>query len=193
MKNRILIFIFMTAILLGGCQTLDEEYMTCAEEVAAGDETGEAEAASREKTDETIYVYICGEVVHPGVYEMKAGSRLYELIERAGGYTLKAAANSLNQAELLYDAQQIVVLSQDSYSDIQSKAVGSETAADDRININTADKTHLMEIPGIGDSRASDIIAYREKNGLFKTTEDIMQVPGIKEGLYSKIKDKIKI
>ena len=60
-----------------------------------------------------------------------------------------------------------------------------------RININTAAEEQLVTVPGIGTSRAEDIISYRSKNGSFKSIEDIKKVPGIKDGAFAKIKDYI--
>jgi competence protein ComEA len=61
------------------------------------------------------------------------------------------------------------------------------------ININTASKEQLMTLPGIGEKVAGRIIEYREKNGSFSKTEDIMKISGIKEKLFSKIRDKITV
>ena len=61
------------------------------------------------------------------------------------------------------------------------------------VNINTATAEQLKELPGVGDSRAQSIIAYRETRGGFKSKEEIMQVEGIKEGMYSKMKDLIQV
>ena len=60
-----------------------------------------------------------------------------------------------------------------------------------RLNINTAGKTELMKLKGIGEKRAQDIIDYRNNNGGFKSIEEIMKVKGIKQGIFSKIKDQI--
>ncbi len=137
-----------------------------------------------------IYVYICGEVVNPGVYEMEAGSRLYELIETAGGFTDKAAKDSLNLAEELIDSQMITVWSMD---DMLTATVTGPVYDDGLVNINTAGINELTSLPGIGEVRARDIISYREENESFTVTEDIMKVPGIKESVYEKIKDLITV
>ena len=65
--------------------------------------------------------------------------------------------------------------------------------SDQKINLNTADVSQLTTLTGVGESKALAIIAYREENGPFTSIEDIMNVPGIKEGTYEKIKDKIAI
>ena len=64
---------------------------------------------------------------------------------------------------------------------------------DGKVNLNTATKEELMTLSGIGESRADSIIAYREENGRFQNTEELMQIRGIKEGLYNKIKDNITV
>lgn len=64
---------------------------------------------------------------------------------------------------------------------------------DDLISINTGSKEELMSLNGIGESKANSIIKYREENGEFKNLEDIMNVSGIGEAAYSKIKDHIKL
>ena len=61
------------------------------------------------------------------------------------------------------------------------------------VNINTATKEELEALPGIGPVKAQAIIDYRAKNGRFKTPEDIMKVPGIKEGTFAPIKDQISV
>ena len=62
-----------------------------------------------------------------------------------------------------------------------------------KIDLNTADETLLCTLPGIGESRAKSIIAYRQENGPFRSTEDVMKVSGIKEAAYAKIKDYIMV
>jgi len=64
---------------------------------------------------------------------------------------------------------------------------------DGKVNLNTATKEELMMLSGVGESRADSIIAYREENGRFQNTEELMQISGIKEGLYNKIKDNITV
>ncbi len=66
-------------------------------------------------------------------------------------------------------------------------------SADGRININTAPEAQLCEIPGIGATRAAAIAAYRQEHGGFSSIEEIMNVSGIKEGTYAKIKDRITV
>jgi len=166
--------------------------------VATGDDIKSAAADS----ESSIFVFICGAISKPGVYEMPEGSRVYELINRAGGITSDGAVNSVNQAETLQDSQQVYIPRRDEVTvTVASGTLGADTpgAAGQGalgkalININTADETTLQQINGIGASRAADIVAYRNTNGSFEEIEDIMKVPGIKNGLFSRIKDQISV
>lgn len=176
--------------------------------------------AIQQPVSRTIYVDVCSAVVNPGVYELSLDSRVFQAIEKAGGYLPGAAASYLNRARSLYDGQQIYVptqeevdsqtipLTQDETAQdgvVQAGTAQTGTAADNtadgtettqagqRINLNTADVSQLSTLTGVGESKALAIIAYREENGPFTSIEDIMNVPGIKEGTYEKIKDKIAI
>lgn len=148
------------------------------------------------------YVHICGEVKRPGVYKLAAGSRVYEAVELAGGFCESAAQGYVNQAALLEDGMKIVIPSElDLPKDweLTQKDAGIYPKADEagpkeqKVNLNTASIEQLCTLPGIGESRAKSIIAYREAHGGFDSAEEIMQVEGIKEGAYSKIKDQISI
>ena len=83
------------------------------------------------------------------------------------------------------------------FIDVVEKAGGSHgmSSADEagKINLNTASAEQLMKLSGIGESKAAQIISYREKNGAFKKIEDIMNITGIKEGVFGKIKDDITV
>ena len=74
---------------------------------------------------------------------------------------------------------------------VQDAPAGTNVETDGKININTAGKDALMTLPGIGESKADAIIAYREAQGKFQNTEELMNIRGIKEGIYNKIKDLI--
>ena len=149
----------------------------------------------------TAYVDISGEVNKPGVYKVDTDTRLFEVIELAGGLTENADPDSLNRAEKVWDGQKIVVLSYEDTENISSSERSSSSAiynassyADEgKVNINTADPSELQTIPGIGPSKAQAIIEYREKNVYFTVPEDIMNVAGIGQKTYSSIMDKIVV
>ncbi len=143
--------------------------------------------SSREETD-TVYVHICGEVVFPGVYEVAAESRIVDVLRLAGGFTDEAAEEYLNLAAPVTDGMQIIILSEEEAEEEKERQLKE---AKGLVNINTASVEELCTLPGIGESRAEDIVAYRTANGNFEEPQDIMQVSGIKSALYEKLKDKI--
>ena len=149
-----------------------------------------------------IYVYVCGQVQMPGVYALSEGDRIFQAIDQAGGILPSGDAAWLNLAETLRDGQKIYVPSYEEAEAWQENETGShgqmeskESAADldSTVNINKASKDELMTLPGIGESKADAIMGYREEQGAFDSIEELMSVPGIKEGTYSKIKDRISI
>lgn len=132
-----------------------------------------------------ICIDISGEVNNPGVYEVENNARLYQIIEKAGGLTDQADTNSINQAKYVEDGEKIIIPSKNNVSNNQSDKNGL-------ININTADKEELKEIPGVGDAIADRIIEYRETTQ-FKSIEDIMCVSGIGNATFEKMKSKITV
>ncbi len=161
---------------------------------------GETEEASWES--EEICVHVCGRVVNPGVYMLPIGSRLYEAVDVAGGLCEDAASEQLNQAALIEDGQQIYVPSQEEaeqgFIGDQGLTDGSGVAGpggkdteDGKLNLNTASKEQLMTLNGIGEAKAAAIIRYREEHGGFQKLEELMEVEGIKEGVFNKVKDQI--
>ena len=168
-----------------------------------------------ETQPEMIYVDVCGAVANPGVFQLAAGSRVFQAIEAAGGYLPEAVQNCVNRAGVLTDGQQLYILTQEemerqgldpaemagasdgqmngSAGTGQNTGIAAQAQQDNRININTADETQLTTLTGIGATRAQAIIAYRQENGPFAAIEDIMNVQGIKEGTFAKIKDEIVV
>lgn len=149
-------------------------------------------AAPEESGEPTIMVHVCGQVNHPGVYEAPEGSRLFELLELAGGVTKEAAEDYLNLAAVAKDGQQIYVPGRAEAASMPRQQAGEEARAA-KININTAGPDQLATLRGIGEAKARDIINYREIHGAFQKIEDIMKISGIKEAAFEKIKDQITV
>ena len=151
--------------------------------------------SEKEKSTENIFVYVCGAVQKPGVYELLPGQRICDAIAAAGGLSEQAAGDSLNQAEVLSDGQMLRVLTTEeaAAATVQPGQETAESSRDGRVDINTADASALMSLPGIGQSKADAIVAYRNEHGAFKAPEELMNISGIKEGVYQKIKDSIKV
>lgn len=172
-----------------------------------------------DENNSKIYVYICGAVVNAGVVSGGADMRLYQAVELCGGFIDEADGTRVNLAMQLKDGDKIYIPY--AYDDISltdemnngcnpnatgisgsntensggnSESSGGNTGgtgSSNLININKASKSELMQLSGIGEARALDIISYREKYGAFKRIEDIKNVSGIKDAAFNKIKDYI--
>lgn len=170
--------------------TLQEKEAARDEEDGSLPEDAQSGRGVSARETEMLTVFVCGSVVTPGVYELPTGSRVYEAIALAGGMTDEAAQTAVNQAELLTDGQMIEIPTKEEQ---QTKAAAEEARSDGLVNINTAGLEELKTLPGIGDSKARSIIAYREKNGAFKTIEDIKHVDGIGDGIFAKLEGCMKV
>lgn len=155
-----------------------------------------------------IYIHVCGAVQNPGVYELAGGSRACDAVEAAGGLTEDAAAELLNLAQVLTDGQQLRVPDQEEEKAMReaglvsgSRDVPGSVASfaaepalsSGKVNLNTASKEQLMTLSGIGEARAEAILAYRREAGPFLAIEEIMNVSGIKDAAFQKIKEDITV
>lgn len=147
-----------------------------------------------------LAIHITGEIVCPGVYRTYDGAILQDLVDMAGGLTDKADTYVINLAIRVRDGMRIHIPSVDDESKIwliEGGRVSDGKASDDKVNslvnINTAGIDELMTLSGIGESMANDIINYRSEHGFFLSIEEIMNVPGIKEAKFSRIKNQITV
>ena len=179
------------------------EQVNSNEEKSEGNDAGEnntvsVETAEREseQAGTEVYVYVCGAVVNPGLYALPEGARAMDAVTAAGGFTEDAATDIINLAEIETDGSMLRIPSMQEVKDGEYQipiASADLSAEDGLVDLNTADVDKLCEIPGIGEAKANAIIDYRNRNGKFAKTEDLMLVPGIKEGTYEKIRDYIKV
>ncbi len=188
-RQRKSLLLFLTAAcLLCGCGKKAVLYDSTTEETEA--DSRKTEADVEEEATVSVWVYVCGEVAMPGVYELPEGSRITDAIEAAGGMLETAAGTYLNLAETVKDGQKIEVPSEEAAEALTQAAAALASGI---VNLNQATKEELMTLPGIGESKAKDIISYREEHGGFQKPEDLMNISGIKEAVYNKIKDQITI
>lgn len=146
-----------------------------------------------------IVVFICGYVNKPGVYELDKGSRVSDALDMAGGFSEEADRVFVNLAGELKDGMKVYVPSMEETAQnseytallLEEADDNEDSGRDSKVNLNTATKEQLMQLPGIGESKAESIISYRNTNGYFSSVEEIMNITGIKEGLFNKIKDRI--
>ena len=159
MKRLLKIVMCGMIFLCIGCGNTSEVYF---EDIADEEEPYTKQVISTEDTEikqtEECYVYVCGAVKEPGVYALPMGSRIFEAVEMAGGLTDFACAESINQAEAVADGQMIKVLT---YAEAEAQEAEAAEKSDGKVNINQAGAEELMTLPGIGESKANSILAYR--------------------------------
>ena len=177
--------------------TAREETEVSSTEVLA---TTATEADIAKQPDE-VAVYVCGAVRQPGVYYVTGSAIKETAVQMAGGFTDDADVTYVNLAQTVVEGEQIYIPTVEETSGIslseretdgtsaQDAPAVKNVETDGKININTAGKDTLMTLPGIGESKADAIIAYREARGKFQNTEELMNIRGIKEGIYNQIKD----
>lgn len=173
---------------------------------AAAQDTQQTEARA------LFVVYLTGAVVNQGVYELEQGARINDVIMLAGGLAEDSAVNYINPAALLGDGQHIhiptraeiesgeagriaaggaVGIGGTSGDSAETGTGGGVASGERKVNINTADNAELESLPGVGMATAQRIIDYREKNGGFKSVEDLKNVSGIGEKKYAELVDKV--
>ena len=163
--------------------------------VEAASESTEVTENEEDSGAEEIFIDIGGAVEKPGVYKVLTGTRLYEVVELAGGLRTDADTNSVNQAAFVEDGAKIIIPKTSDSQDIQSDSnveIVVPSHGSGTVNINTATKDELKTLSGIGDVMADRIIEYRSTNR-FSKKEDIMSVNGIGNAIFEKIKDQISI
>lgn len=153
---------------------------------------------NKSQQSEDIKVHINGQINREGVYEVKEGDRLDDLVKQAGGLSPDADSNSLNLAMKLEDQMKIYIpnkneiLNENSTNTDQLVSKPDSISENGKININTASKEELMTLPNIGDKRAQAIIEYRDTKN-FETIEEIKNVTGIGEKFYQAMQDLITV
>jgi competence protein ComEA len=153
-----------------------------------------------------IYIDVKGAVKKPGVYKLVSGSRVIDAINISGGLVKNSNTNYLNLSKVLKDSDIVKIYTNEEIDNMSKEEIDVMDTSDSKveeeiekeetlglININTAPISELDKLEGIGEAKASAIVEYREKNGLFKSIDDIKNVSGISESLFEKIKDFITV
>ncbi|MEY2674118.1 MAG: hypothetical protein RLZZ514_683 [Actinomycetota bacterium] len=152
-----------------------------------------AEAGNFATTD--IFVHVTGAVAKPGVYAAEVGSRVFDIVAMAGGFTKKADQASVNLARLVSDGEQLLVFER--ASEAKSASTSSNTSvgsmAGTLVSLNRATLSELEELPGVGPTLAQRIIDWRSANGGFKSLEDLLEVGGIGDKLFAGIQGKVAL
>jgi len=145
-----------------------------------------------------IMVHIIGAVISPGVYQVPYGSRVYDVLQLAGGPSEEADLELINLVAFIHDAMQIRIPFVGDEPEILdqgqlSQQNQSATTADGRLNINLANLTELQTLPGIGPARGQSIIDFREAAGRFNTIEDLLNITGIGPAILDNIRDRVTV
>lgn len=194
--------VIVVGIFIFYMTTKSNNYITPEINEIAEDVTKEEEEEEEEIMPKEIVVHITGAVQKEGIVRIKEGSRIVDAIEAAGGMTNEIDLGKINLAYTLKDGQKIYIPKTSDIGEEYTKGVnesdiiidaGTEenSSTNTKVNINTANISQLESISGIGESTANKIIQYREKNGKFKTIEEIKNVSGIGELKYEGIKNDI--
>lgn len=205
MKKTIIILCTIIVVLGGIIFILYKNNSSSKEEIVDIFEEPE-EIKQEESNSKKVIVDIKGMINNPGVYEVDSNLRVNDVIELAGGLKEGADTSNINLAKLVSDEMTIIIYSTEEVIEkfkqevcicncpyIQNDACINSNNDSNLININTAGIEELTTLTGIGDVKAEAIIKYRSEVGKFKTKEELLNVEGIGEALFEKIKDNITV
>lgn len=215
-KNKILLIVIVAIVAISSYYFIfdrkeewlnnQEQNLEIKEEIKTNDQIENNSNEQQLEKNENIIVHVSGAVNKEGIVELKNNSRIIDAIDKAGGLKDEADITNINLAYIIEDGMKIHIPSKeekestiivesniDSGTVEQSNEIKSNNNKKLKININTATKTDLETLPGIGESTALKIIEYRKKKGKFKLIEDIKQVNGIGENKFNKIKELITV
>ena len=205
MKKTIIILCTIIVVLGGIIFILYKNNSSSKEEIVDIFKEPE-EIKEEESNSKKVIVDIKGMINNPGVYEVDSNLRVNDVIELAGGLKEGADTSNINVAKLVSDEMTIIIYSTEEVLEkfkqevcicncpyIQNDACINSNNDSNLININTAGIEELTTLPGIGDVKAEAIIKYRSEVGKFKTKEELLNVEGIGEALFEKIKDNITV
>jgi competence protein ComEA len=180
-------------VILGIGMNFKDQFLT-KEEVKVESKGVGSTAKNDIQVDSKVIIDISGEVTNPGVYKLKNGARVEEVLIMSGGLSAKADRDwvdkNLNRAEKLYDGEKIYIPKVGENLIISSTPLARGATV---VRINSASIEELDKLDGVGPSIAQRIIDYRMENGGFKSVEEIKLVPGIGDKMFEKIKNEIQL
>ena len=195
-KRKLAVACILGILLLFGIQQFVPDEPAAVIVSPNADEKPENSFSQPEMPSNEIVIHIAGAVENPGVYTLTEGQRVEDALQKAG-IADNADADALNRAAVLFDGQKIVVPFQaernmeTGIEPVRTDDTVSQTSENERININTANITQLMALPGIGEVKASAIIRYRQEHGGFQNIDEVLLVNGIGSGIYAQIAGQI--
>lgn len=154
--------------------------------------TIEQEEITEPIEDISLFVEVKGAVIHPGVYELTSGDRVLKAIELAGGYLPTSDSKGINHAQKVAD-EMVVYVPLEGEVIVEQSPTNTSSESTGLVNINQADASLLMTLPGIGPAKADAIIAHRDGQGLFKDPADLKNVTGIGQKTFEKLEVLISV
>jgi competence protein ComEA len=140
-----------------------------------------------------LYVQVVGQVVHPGLYEVRDGDRVMDAVAAAGGFTPTADQAGINLARRVADGEQLVVPAVGQAPPAGAVAGAGPGVPGAKVDINTADAAALETLPRVGPAMAQRIIAWRTKNGRFRSIQDLRSISGIGDKTFDQLKDLVTV
>ncbi|WP_449453249.1 helix-hairpin-helix domain-containing protein [Streptococcus suis] len=167
------------------------------EQTSNSSELVEETSTEVSKEPSQLVVDVKGAVAKPGLYTLEADARVNDAVDAAGGLTSQADPKSINLAQKLSDEAVVYVASKDENISVVASTTASSAMSQEgnesKVNLNTATEADLQTISGIGAKRATDIIAYREANGGFKSVDDLNNVSGIGDKTMESIRPYVTV
>lgn len=159
-------------------------------------------SAGQAAEPERVTVHVDGAVACPGVYELAGEApRVQDAVDAAGGLAAGADTSGVNLAARIADGTKVhipaegeaVAAAPDAASAGTLGSQGSAVSGTSfgLVNINSATAEELQTLSGVGEATARAIVEDRERNGPFKTKEDLMRVSGIGEKKFAKLEGSI--
>lgn len=167
-------------------------------EVAAvpKDSTDEKEDKNQKEEvveQDLITVDVKGAVKAPGIYDLPAGSRINDAVQKAGGLTDNAESKSINLAQKISDETLVYVPTKEEATSQETPSSASNSKGNKKVNLNKASLEELKQVKGLGSKRAQDIIDHRESNGKFKSVDDLKKISGFGAKTIEKLKDYVTV
>jgi competence protein ComEA len=183
LNRKIMLLLFLILVAIGAILIALNSPKPYAN--ASGLQTPQATESTLSISVAENFVHLVGEVANPGIYKLPSGSRLFDAVLAAGGFTELADQSSVNLAREISDGEQIVVLASGVSQSIGQ--TGSKTSQAKQISLNRASQLELESLPGVGPALAGRMVDWRAANGGFKKKQDLMKVSGIGQKLFAGI------
>lgn len=189
---------FICGVLVAGVgfwqwQRASTPYLATADSQVSAPVSEISQGVTSEKTGKEIMIHLAGAIRNPGLLKISATARLGEAVEKAGGAIEQADLNQLNLAIILEDGARYYIPTKGESNQHTTSDTVVKSTDKDKLDLNSAELNDLTKLPQIGESRAKAILEYRKKQGRFHSTDEIMKVPGIGEGIYAVIRDQITV